>query len=278
MKTTIVVPWHNKQQRDAFLAAWNVENIPNYLLLQQDEDKEGCALTKNRGIRNAIDKGADVVVVLDDDCFPESHDSLESLIDDHLDALEPQPCEAFQVVTKPPSRGTPYFNRTPKLEVAASMGFWTGIGDYDAPGQLVYGAKTPMMFKQGSIFGRFFPLCGMNLAFRAKWWPWCQFVDVPRFDDIWQGFLWQKKAYAMGCCFNLNGPLIRHARQSNVWANLRDEVQNLERNETFWQEVNASESLDYDELVGLIKQNVTSEGSPPSRIENKQEWNGDSLH
>jgi hypothetical protein len=24
--------------------------------------------------------------------------------------------------------------------------------------------------------------------------------------------------------------------------------------------------------------NVTSEGSPPSRIENKQEWNGDSLH
>jgi site-specific DNA-methyltransferase (adenine-specific) len=32
------------------------------------------------------------------------------------------------------------------------------------------------------------------------------------------------------------------------------------------------------DVLPFHTQNVTSEGSPPSRIENKQEWNGDSLH
>jgi hypothetical protein len=250
-KVAVVVPWHNESQLLLFLDAWGIDGPPDYLILQQDRNREGCATTKNKGIQRAIDGGATVVVVLDDDCFPEADesDTLEMLVDAHLAALQPQPCEAFTTVTHPPSRGTPYFNRMPQLEVAASMGFWTGIGDYDAPGQLVHGATNPMTFARETIYGRFFPLCGMNLAFRTKWWPWCQFLNVPRFDDIWQGFLWQKKAYAMGCCFNLAGPLVRHARQSNVWANLRDETPNLERNETLWQEVMQWPNLGYNDLV-----------------------------
>ena len=194
-----------------------------------------------------------MIIVLDDDCFPSREaNTLNELIAKHLDALQPQEVEMFQTVTDPPSRGTPYFQRTAKMPVAASMGFWTEIGDYDAPGQLIHGARKPMEFRRDPIHGKYFPLCGMNLAFRSEWWPWCQFIDVPRFDDIWQGFLCHKKAYAEGYCFNLNGPVVRHSRQSNVWQNLRDEAPSMERNETIWQDIHKSDSLDYEELAGLI--------------------------
>jgi len=252
----VVVPWHNKDQLADFLAAWEVEADDPRLHLEQDSTQRGCALTKNSGIEKAIAAGADIIIVLDDDCYPHDGMSLDSFIFQHFTALAPQKVEMFQVVTDPPSRGTPYFNRSITMPVAASMGFWTGVGDYDAPGQLVHGATKPMTFDQRPIHGRYFPLCGMNLAFRASEWPWCQFINVPRFDDIWQGFLWQKKAYAYGQCFNLNGPLVRHSRQSNVWANLRDETLNLERNETIWQKIHALPLDAYDQMKAVFEVRV----------------------
>lgn len=223
------------------------------VLFQQDRDKSGCALTKNAGIRRAIDDGAEILIVLDDDCFPTENQTIDSLIRDHEAALRPQAVEMFEVVTDPPSRGTPYFNRTILMPVAASMGFWSEIGDYDAPGQLVHGARHPMTFSRKAMHGRYFPLCGMNLAFRATEWPWCQFINVPRFDDIWQGFLWQRKAFAQGQCFNLRGPIVSHSRQSNVWANLRDEAVNLERNETIWSDIHAMPLSDYETMAGKLQ-------------------------
>lgn len=247
MKTTVVVPWHNRDQLSQFIDAWKIEKGDHRILFQQDSERQGCALTKNAGVWRAIDYfGAEIIIVLDDDCFPEDGQTLDSFIADHTNALTPQPVEMFEVVTDPPSRGTPYFNRTVTMPVAASMGFWTHIGDYDAPGQLVHGARHPMTFSRKAIHGRYFPLCGMNLAFHASEWPWCKFINVPRFDDIWQGFLWQKKAYHYGQCFNLNGPVVRHSRQSNVWANLNDEAKHLERNETIWQEIHQQDVCDYE--------------------------------
>jgi hypothetical protein len=159
----------------------------------------------------------------------------------------------FRCVTKPISRGTPYHERRVLMPVAASMGFWTEIGDYDAPGQLVHGARTPMEFFTAPVWGKYFPLCGMNLAFRPKdWLPWCEFIDVPRFDDIWMGWLWQKEAYRRGHCFALNGPLVRHSRQSNVWQNLRDEAVHLERNETLWRDIATNPATDYETLRKLL--------------------------
>ena len=252
MKTIVVVPWHNRNQLDLFIDAWKVSFSDEKILFQQDRDKSGCALTKNSGIRRAIDDGAEILIVLDDDCFPETDQTLDSFINAHEQALKPQLVEMFEVVTDPPSRGTPYFNRTITMPVAASMGFWSEIGDYDAAAQLVHGARHPMTFSRKTMHGRYFPLCGMNLAFRATEWPWCQFVNVPRFDDIWQGFLWQRKAFAQGQCFNLAGPIVRHSRQSNVWANLRDEVLNLERNETIWKDIYQSQLTTYDEIMQLL--------------------------
>lgn len=248
MTTRLVVPWYNPTQLAQFCEAWAIKQTDHRFIFQHDVHREGCATTKNKGIQEAAASGATVVIILDDDCLPEDGQTLDQFIEGHEQALEPQPVQIFTAVTDPPSRGTPYLNRTVTMPVAASMGFWSQIGDYDAPSQLVHGATTPMQFHRATIWGRYFPLCGMNLAFRIDQWPWCQFVNVPRFDDIWQGFLWQKKAFHHGECFNLAGPVVKHSRQSNVWANLEVEVRNLERNETIWQDIHRMEFSDYSTM------------------------------
>jgi hypothetical protein len=254
----IVVPWHNEIQIQKFLEAWGVKFTDQRFVFQKDSLKEGCAKTKNAGIKAAMDQGAETVIILDDDCFPETEANLNpvgAFIEAHMEALRPTEVELFKQVTLPSSRGTPYFNRSITMPVAASMGFWNYVPDYDAVHQLALGATHPMQFDKAPIFGMFFPLCGMNLAFRPKeWLPWCNFVDVPRFDDIWQGFLWQKAAYAKNHCFNLNGPVVRHSRQSDVWANLRDEAANLKNNETAWQKVYYAQSEHYEEILNTLLQ------------------------
>ena len=256
MTPAVVVPWHNPRQRDRFLEAWGLDEdaIPSWLILQQDVHGVGCGATKNAGVRVALERGHDVVGILDDDCEPDQGQSLEEWLTAHLDALEPVEIPLFQLVTDPPSRGTPYHQRTITMPVAASMGFWTQVGDYDAPSQLVRGAQTPMTFRREPIYGQYFALCGMNLAFRpAAWRPWCQFIEhAPRFDDIWMGWLWQREAYRRGACFNLRGPMVRHSRQSNVWQNLRDEVAYLERNETLWVDIVRADVDDYQALRRLL--------------------------
>lgn len=254
----VVVAWHNLDQLTKFKRAWSLLGAaPDWLILQRDEDRSGCARTKNAGIQRAIERGFKGVVVLDDDCFPaDGIGLLDTLRHAHFHALAPVDVEMFQTVTSPVSRGTPYHTRTMRMPVAASMGFWRNVGDYDAPAQLVHGATHPMEFRKDPIFGRYFALSGMNVAFSLEWWPWCRFIDVPRFDDIWMGWLFQKHAYAKGYCFNPAGPEVMHSRQSNVWANLRDEAKWLEVNETLWRSIAQSPETDYARLCELLPPEV----------------------
>jgi len=234
MTYKIVVAWHNPEMLKSFLDSWGILTvIPSYLILQRDEHKEGCAVTKNKGIAKALESGAEVVMVLDDDCYPDGM-KLEEWAQFHLDALEPAKIKLYDAVTDPPSRGTPYYEHFVKLPVAASMGFWELHPDYDAARTLVdndYVCK----FHRKAMYHRFFPFSGMNCAFKAEFWPYFKFdEEAPRFDDIWMGYRLQQEAYKRGHCINLQGPTVRHVRQSNVWQNLHIESHNLERNETEW--------------------------------------------
>ena len=253
----VVVPWVTEKEIEAFLDQWSIDAAADWLVLQHDEKREGCGVTKNKGVARAVKLGAEIVVVLDSDCYPRDVGNVPGLnlprfVDAHCVALEPQKVELFEAVTTPASRGTPYGERTIMMPVAASMGFWVQVGDYCAVRQLAHQGAL-MTFKRKTMFGRYFPLCGMNLAFKPKeWMPWCSFIDVPRFDDIWMGWLWQREAYRRGFCFNLAGPLVRHARQSNVWKNLQQESVYLEANETLWGDIATHEAEDYETLKGLL--------------------------
>ena len=261
-KTVVVTPWVTERELEAFASAWGINPArpPDWVVLQQDRTRAGCGATKNAGVVEATRRGAEVVVVLDGDCYPNTRPggvtTLEELAAAHVAALEPQPVRMFQTVTRPPSRGTPYSELDVVTPVAASMGFWTEVGDYCAARQLAHGGAAPeaMSCDVGAVVhGRYFPLCGMNLAFRpGDWQPWCRFIDVARFDDIWMGWLWQREAYRRGCCFNLGGPIVRHSRQSNVWRNLADEALYLERSETLWRDIATHPSGDYEILSRLL--------------------------
>ena len=218
-----------------------------------DANAEGCATMKNRGVTRALtERDAMTVVVLDDDCFPTSDTpDIDTLRLGHLAALEPAFVPEFKVVCDPPSRGTPYYELRNQRPVAASVGFWTNVGDFCAVRQLAQ--PGPMSFDQTPIFGHYFALCGMNLAFRPRdWLPWCRFIDVNRYDDIWMGWLWQREAYRRGHCFNLGGPIVEHSRQSNVWVNLKQEAEFAEQTETLWQKIAMHSSNDYDDLRSLL--------------------------
>jgi len=251
----IVVPYGNQKQAEKFAEAWGVTWGTDYMVFTYDRHKQGCAMTKNEGIKTAVAQGADTIVVLDDDCFPtKEHPTLPDLTASHLEALEPQQVKMFKEVTFPLSRGTPYLNQNKNmtLPVACSMGFWSEIGDYCAARQLAFEGQD-MEFKHEPIFQQYFPLCGMNIAFHPEQWlPWCLFIDVNRYDDIWMGWLWQREAYRKNHCFALNGPTIRHSRQSDVWKNLKIEAEYAKQNDTLWREIATAEYETYDDLRGLL--------------------------
>lgn len=250
----IVVPWHRTEILNSFCRAWGVSKFDPRIVFQRDATRAGCAATKNAGVQAAMDLGADIVIILDDDMRPHpSCGTLDEVIAQHLAALAPQPVEMFQAVTSPANRGTPYFDRTAEMPVACSLGWWDGVPDRDAARQLVEGATSPMQFDRRPVFGKWFAGSGMNIAFRpVEWLPWCRFIDVSRFDDIWMFFLWTKEAYRRGHCFSFAGPTLTHARQSGVFANLRDEAAHLERNETLWRDIACSPAADYASLRALL--------------------------
>jgi len=91
--------------------------------------------------------------------------------------------------------------------------------------------------------GRYFPMCGMNLAFRPEVIPALYFLlmgqeyQFDRFGDIWSGIFVKKICDHLGYAITSGEPMVTHHRASNIWANLRKEAPGLEVNEEFWQVV-----------------------------------------
>ena len=92
--------------------------------------------------------------------------------------------------------------------------------------------------------GRYYPMCGMNVALRPVVVPAFYFLlmgrdaGVDRFGDIWAGVFVKRICDHLGWAVN-SGPaqVVADQRASNVWANLRKEAPGLELNETLWRAV-----------------------------------------
>lgn len=249
----IVVGWHNSAQRDEFLDTWSVNSVPDYLRLVKDEGWKSCALTKNKGIEAAVANGAEYIIVMDDDCYPaEQGQSLMDFAQKHIEALKPQEVRLVVPTTIPAPRGMPYRNTGIKFPVAACMGFWLVNPDFDAMSSLVNGPQQQVSYMQTTMFGRYFPFSGMNYSFHRDWADCAVHINVPRFDDIWMGWVWQKVAYSRGACFNLKGPLVNHVRQSDVWKNFEEEAKYLQINETLWANIHQAPTADPKTLRELF--------------------------
>lgn len=57
MSTIVVVPWHQRSQLDKFIDAWGIEWQDSRILFQQDANREGCAVTKTKALREPFARG-----------------------------------------------------------------------------------------------------------------------------------------------------------------------------------------------------------------------------
>ncbi len=272
-KIAIVVPTIRENNLIGFLNSWNFSNVSLYII--EDNPKKSFNLPlvqssvklfhyswqeidtilgdkawiiprrtdciRSFGFFKAYMDGCDYVITLDDDCLPLQ--PAHEFIDEHITCLNTT-YKRWKWTTKEiKSRGVPYFNLG-SIETVISMGFWQGVTDLDAPSQLVYGVRDlePEILSPVPS-GSYYPMCGMNLAFKVKFVPVMYFLlmgkeyQVDRFGDIWCGIITKKIFDHLGLAVTTGKPAVKHIRASNVWSNLKKEQGGLELNENFWEQV-----------------------------------------
>jgi Reversibly glycosylated polypeptide len=195
------------------------------------------------GFWHAWATGAEIIFTLDDDCFPAGDD----IVGLHRDNLFRTPAWQSSVPGMR-VRGLPYDNTGILRNVHVSMGLWRGCPDIDsvmtlAGGQSavsVTGTETRVM-----PAAQFFPLSGMNLAFRREvaclmyFPPMGRGQPYGRFDDIWCGLVVQRICRHLDYPIVCGQPLIDHRRASNPFTNLVKEAPGIVANEHTWETIDA---------------------------------------
>lgn len=176
------------------------------------------------------------IITLDDDTKP-----FGDTIRDHVEALNQSVPVSWLSTASEFMRGFPYGVRG-EAEVVLSHGVWEGVKDYDAPTQLVKG-NMPVQFYKGPIpKGVFYPMCGMNIAFKPKMLPFMYYapmgqkVGVQRFADIWLGIESKNIIDENGWAVVSGYSKVRHERASNVFTNLEQEGKGIRLNENYGQD------------------------------------------
>ena len=212
-KIAIVLPTiRMKESMPAFMEAWqplfNKHNVELIIIddtgekpqvihngvnkeLQNELISNKCAGVRQLGFLYIAKQLPEVeyIITLDDDEFP-----IGDPIQDHIDQLNRKVPISWLSTASDYMRGFPYGVRK-EAPVMLSHGVWEGSYDWDAPSQLLKG-DTKVEFYKGVIpKGIYFPMCGMNLAFRREAIPYIFFAPVGKFkgaerwDDIFAGIL-----------------------------------------------------------------------------------------
>jgi len=202
------------------------------------------------------DKDCKVTICLDDDVFPWDLDlkTNKHFVDGHCTALfkgtnNSRYINVFNVNTLF-TRGYPFSERK-KQKISLNMGLWENIPDYDAITQ--FNAPQTRELYKDFIDNYTLPkkcyasICAMNVALRNESIPaYYQLLMGPkwnmyRFDDIWSGIMYKRIADHLDYAVTFGDPKVWHSRASNMFTNLWKESHGLERNETFWNDVDAVE-------------------------------------
>ena len=274
-RAVVVVPTVREHCMQQFLGAWEPELRGVELIVVEDNPDRTFTLTtgadvthlcwrdieaelgdrawivprrtdcvRSFGYWRAWQRRPDLIVTLDDDCMPPANGP-RGFLQAHWRRLEQGGSDDAWVSTTGGTipRGVPYHERARRARCVVNHGLWTNVIDYDAVTQLGQ-ARTPTActFPDQTIpRGRYFPMCGMNLAWRPELTPAMYFLlmgrdfGVDRFGDIWCGLFVKRVCDHFGWAVNSGSPTVHHSRASNVFANLRKEAPGMERNETLWQ-------------------------------------------
>ena len=290
----------------SFLNDWGNEFQNCHLIIVEDVDKKGIKIPHKRfksihhyswndidddfgknswifsrhnaGIRSygfwkASTLGADIIITLDDDCYPDDVD----FVDKHLGNLNLKMPDGW-FTTYPNhkwmyTRGFPYRIRE-MFPVGLSHGLWSGALDLDAETEI----RLPKLLNEKRYpptiqfmpFGYYYPMCSMNLVFRREIAPLMFFPMMgqnpdggswgyDRYDDIWAGLFSKKIMDHLKIGVVSGSPFINHRKASLVKHNHSKEINGMKINEMLWESVNDVEltattpKLCYLELAGKIK-------------------------
>lgn len=278
---TIVVPTIREESILKFLTLWKKEFKGHRVIIVEDNPSKSFPLPKwvehyswqdidkdlgknswiiprrsdcvrSYGYYKAWQKKTDFIVTLDDDCYPEKSYK-PSYLQQMYNALEKQWDDDRWWNTlrgKIIPRGYPYNIRDEKLPTIINHGLWSNVPDLDALTQKkIPNYRTKPAKKSEKVpYGSFFPMCGMNLAFRPDIVPALyfllmgrnqkeEFYPYDRFGDIWAGIFVKKIADHLGYAFSSGSPSVLHSRASNVEVNLKKETPGYPINEELWKKV-----------------------------------------
>lgn len=181
----------------------------------------------------------DLVISLDDDCYPLTETHRASFVDDYRRAMQPE--QWTHLVPGMRTRGLPYTGGG-SLTSHVHVGLWHNIPDFDSLQTLSGDFRLPFVPPSGNRLihpDAYFPFCGMNFAFRPEALPFMYFPKMgegspyARFDDMWCGTLLQKLAKP-SWRISVGEPHVWHDRASNVMVNLTKEAPGIRANEVFW--------------------------------------------
>ncbi len=217
--------------------------------------KEWVFSRKNAGIRSygfwkSYQRGADVVITLDDDCYPVE----DGFIERHIRNLNLKSPDRWVNTYPHPdyvfTRGIPYSIRD-KYRSVISHGLWTNKIDLDGQTEINFPSlhlpSYPPLF-QFIPKGVYFPMCSMNLAFTRDVVPLMYFPlmgldkngiswGYDRFDDIWAGIFAKKIIDHLGLSAVNGSPFIEHRKASDVRSNILKEKNGMKVNESLWRAV-----------------------------------------
>lgn len=270
MKAVIVVPTIRETLFAEFMSAWGDEFRNHHIIVVEDNPAktfkiEGDNVThyshheidinlisdswiiprrtpcvRSYGIYKAWQMKPDMIVTMDDDCFPDM--SGGPFMATHYSMLDnPSKVKAWCPTIKGvKARGYPYYNTLRSVYCSISHGLWSGTADMDAATQLTSEIQEAESFNTVVPRRQYFTMCSMNLAFKPEMAPLMYFLLMgkgyyDRFGDIWCGVFAKKICDHLGLYVHSGWPLVRHQRASNVWVNLRKEAPGLEVNENVWE-------------------------------------------
>lgn len=261
MKSVIVVPTCRPESFGKFKEAWRGLAGDDWIVIQDGEQasipgaldwtsiashlgadqmiiSRRDSAIRSFGFYLAWKQGYDLIVTLDDDCYPDPTEEGVELSMGHLRAmLAPRFVSTIDGVRV---RGLPY-GQVGDFASHVNIGLWSGVLDLDAVNQLATPHPPAHELRAGSLRpGQFAPMCGMNLAFTREVAPLMYFglqghgQPVGRFDDIWCGVLAKRICDHLGLAWTYGPPIVHHSKASNSFSNLVKEAPGIAEHETYW--------------------------------------------
>lgn len=191
--------------------------------------------------------GADVIVTLDDDCLPPPAMG-NWFLDSHLGNLT---SESGWVSTIEADRFYPrgYPKDSRAQRTAINHGLWENVPDVDGETQLTLGSVYNYAAVEKDIPpGKFFPMSGMNLAWKREVTPLMWFGlqgaepngdrwGYDRFGDIWCGLFAKRVCDHLQYTIHSGYPVVWHDRASDPHRNAELEAPGKRVNEWLWRAV-----------------------------------------